>query len=153
METAASWLFTRACTAFETSSEGWKHVAHRSSLLGGVLLSKLPLRDGNQQQVKTFGDLRRLSKLPLRDGNSLITPLRTDSVAPFETSSEGWKPLSSSSWRRRRRTFETSSEGWKPLKFYREVLSQRSFETSSEGWKLMHSGPPRLSPGPFRNFL
>ena len=94
-----------------------------------------------------------LSKLPLRDGNSPWEGKAPSSGAPFETSSEGWKPGPLGDRVADGRPFETSSEGWKRDLQHGVLRVLRPFETSSEGWKLILGLPPREALQPFRNFL
>ena len=124
-----------------------------------LLLSKLPLRDGNQEggalqcpsnftfETSSEGwkppvkrdkrpQTQQLSKLPLRDGNFLRILfkafLKFLSKLPLRDGNEFREVAQALGIT----AFETSSEGWKRRASASSPAASRTFETSSEGWKL-----------------
>ena len=150
-------------------------MVHSMALTAGMMLSKLPLRDGNRFHRGGAQANPRLSKLPLRDGNRAMEcrdnlcdqlsklPLRDGNLAPtsamllrinsFETSFEGWKQRAGGPHQDGFDLSKLPLRDGNPKIFSAAMQSTPPFETSLEGWKPdFRLGTDQPQPD-FRNFL
>ncbi len=142
---------------------------------GEVILSDLPIRDGNRQAVirpscppafqtflsgmetaQGFCQLYRnidLSDLPIRDGNSrsrsMVLVYADLSDLPIRDGNRG-DPLPRGF---RARTFRPSYQGWKLAEVDLPRGSKDSFRPSYQGWKLLVGDAPGIDAAVFQTFL